>query len=120
MRLLSTKGFVQGWTVRAALVGFSNPKEVTRACIVASGLDDMRTYDKDVGRQTLQIRSHAMAFQHAISAPERCPFPVIVATHGFALGLAVDIAAACDIRYAASNTTFCIKVSASCYDLSGR
>jgi len=35
---------------------------------------------------------------------------VIVATHGLALGLAIDIITACDVRYAASNTSFSIKV----------
>ncbi|KAJ6558879.1 hypothetical protein DFH09DRAFT_1317137 [Mycena vulgaris] len=43
-------------------------------------------------------------FQNAINAPERCPFPVIVAVHGLVLGLDVDIISACDIRYAAEPT----------------
>jgi len=34
---------------------------------------------------------------------------VIAALHGTAFGLAIDIASACDIRYAATTTQFCIK-----------
>ncbi|KAL4244603.1 ClpP/crotonase-like domain superfamily protein [Abortiporus biennis] len=41
--------------------------------------------------------------------PERCPFPIIAAIHGVAYELSIDIIAACDIRYAASNAVFSIK-----------
>jgi len=64
----------------------------------------------DAARAAFHIGHHAKEFQYAIAAPERCPFPVIVATHGLALGLAIDIITACDIRYAASNSIFSIKV----------
>ena len=56
------------------------------------------------------MRNHILAFQRAINAPERCPFPVIAAVHGPVIGLGLDIISACDVRYAASNATFCIKV----------
>jgi hypothetical protein len=49
-------------------------------------------------------------FQRAIGAPERTPFPVIVAVHGPVIGLGVDMISVCDIRYAASNASFAIKV----------
>ncbi|KAF9070438.1 Delta2-dienoyl-CoA-isomerase [Rhodocollybia butyracea] len=49
-------------------------------------------------------------FQKAITAPERCLFPVIAAVHGMVVGLGVDMISACDIRYAASNAKFTIKV----------
>ena len=49
-------------------------------------------------------------FQRAIGAPERTPFPVIVAVHGPVIGLGVDMISVCDIRYAASNSSFAIKV----------
>jgi len=63
----------------------------------------------DPARAAFHLGHHIKEFQHAIAAPERCPFPVIVATHGLALGLAIDIISACDVRYAASNTSFSIK-----------
>jgi len=49
-------------------------------------------------------------FQRAIGAPERAPFPVIVAVHGHVIGLGVDMISVCDIRYAASDSSFAIKV----------
>ena len=71
----------------------------------------------DAARAAFRIGSHIKEFQHAIAAPERCPFPVIAAIHGLALGLAVDIVAACDVRYAASDASFSIKVRTdSCTD----
>ena len=71
----------------------------------------------DPSRRALQLQGHITSFQSSISAMERCRYPVIVTTHGVAYGLSVDIIAACDVRYAASNTIFAIKVrisSASC------
>ncbi|KAG6333420.1 hypothetical protein ID866_5670 [Astraeus odoratus] len=60
-------------------------------------------------RTASALREHILSFQAAISAPERCPVPVIVAIHGIAYGLAVDIVTACDIRYAASDVQLSIK-----------
>ena len=78
--------------------------------IVNSGLSAIPANPVDVARAAFRIGHLVKEFQHAIAAPERCPFPVIVATHGLALGLAIDIITACDVRYAASNTSFSIKV----------
>ena len=64
----------------------------------------------DVARAAFHLGQHVREFQHAIAAPERCPFPVIAAIHGLALGLAIDMMAACDVRYAASNASFSVKV----------
>jgi enoyl-CoA hydratase/carnithine racemase len=49
-------------------------------------------------------------FQDAISSLERARQPVICAMHGYALGLAIDIASACDIRVAASDVRMGIQV----------
>ncbi|KZV60216.1 ClpP/crotonase [Peniophora sp. CONT] len=66
----------------------------------------------DPGRRGLLIRQVTLEFQNAISAAERCPYPVIAAVHGLALGLAIDIIAACDIRIASADASFCIKETA--------
>ncbi|KAI0069783.1 ClpP/crotonase [Panus rudis PR-1116 ss-1] len=79
------------------------------AGIDLSALSDLKSYDQDPGRRALQTRSFLLAFQHAVSATERCPYPVIAAVHGIALGLPIDMVTACDIRYAASNAIFSIK-----------
>lgn len=85
--------------------------------IVNSGLSAIPATPVDVARAAFHIGHHVKDFQHAIAAPERCPFPVIAATHGLALGLAIDIITACDVRYAASDTSFSIKVCPdSCID----
>ncbi|KAF8628964.1 hypothetical protein AX15_003620 [Amanita polypyramis BW_CC] len=63
----------------------------------------------DTARSVIALRQHLTEFQNAIGQPERCPFPVIAACHGYVIGLGVDIIAACDIRYAATDTTFSIK-----------
>ena len=78
--------------------------------VVNTGLSAISANPVDAARAAFHIGHHVKEFQYAIAAPERCPFPVIVATHGLALGLAIDIITACDIRYAASNSNFSIKV----------
>ncbi|KAH7921427.1 ClpP/crotonase [Leucogyrophana mollusca] len=65
--------------------------------------------DLDPARRAIGLRDHILHFQHAISAPERCPVPVIAAVHGAVIGLGVDIISACDIRYAAQGTRFSVK-----------
>jgi delta(3,5)-delta(2,4)-dienoyl-CoA isomerase len=64
----------------------------------------------DAGRAGLLIRQLTREFQHAIGSPERCPYPVIVATHGKVIGLGLDIIAACDIRWSSEDAEFSIKV----------
>ncbi|TCD62526.1 hypothetical protein EIP91_006776 [Steccherinum ochraceum] len=92
-----------------AIVLASALKKGFSAGLDFSGLDDMATYDQDVGRKALQTRSILKAFQRAIGAPERCLCPVIAAVHGITLGLSIDIISACDVRYAASDSVFSIK-----------
>lgn len=47
--------------------------------------------------------------QHTISSVAECPKPVIAAVHGWCIGAGVDLITACDIRYAAANSTFSIR-----------
>ena len=84
-------------------------------CATVTGLSTLETFgtDNDAARRAYHTRNHILEFQHAITAPSRCPFPVIVAVHGLAMGLGVDIISACDVRYASDDATFCIKVRSS-------
>lgn len=77
---------------------------------LVSGLDGLNDPEQDPARKALNIRADTARFQEAIAATERCPYPVIAAIHGVAYGLAIDIITACDIRYAAENARFSIKV----------
>ncbi|KAF9523150.1 Delta2-dienoyl-CoA-isomerase [Crepidotus variabilis] len=101
-----------GYDVRAAVLSSAFPKIFTAGLDIsaASALaDDGAAQGRDNARAALQTHKIILEFQHAIGAPERAPFPVIVALHGHVIGLGVDIIGACDIRYAASNAVFAIK-----------
>lgn len=47
--------------------------------------------------------------QDSFTAIEKAPFPVIAAIHGVCLGAGLDLAAACDFRYACSSASFAIE-----------
>ncbi|KAI0809004.1 ClpP/crotonase-like domain-containing protein [Irpex lacteus] len=97
--------------VRAVILASALPK-LFSAGIEFTGLQGISEFSKDGARRGLQTHHHIKRFQHAISAPERCPFPVIVAVHGYTIGLAVEIISACDIRLASEDTKFSIKEAA--------
>ncbi|KAL1940534.1 hypothetical protein VTO73DRAFT_7969 [Trametes versicolor] len=94
-------------TVRAVVLGSALPK------FFSAGIDfsalSLPNNGSDPARSAFQLQKHILGFQDCISAIERCPYPVVVAAHGYALGLSVDIISACDVRYAAANTIFAIK-----------
>ncbi|KAI0762292.1 ClpP/crotonase [Fomes fomentarius] len=94
-------------TIRAVVLASALPK------LFSAGIDlsalPVTPSDLDPARRALQLQRVILSFQGSISALERCPYPVIVATHGVAFGLSIDIIAACDVRYAAENTVFSIK-----------
>ncbi|CAA7263596.1 unnamed protein product [Cyclocybe aegerita] len=101
-----------GYDVRALVLSSAFPKIFT-AGIDLSDLSGqgaiVSANSPDNARAALQTRKQLLAFQSAIGAPERTPFPVIAALHGHVIGLGVDIIGPCDIRFAASNTSFIIK-----------
>ncbi|KAJ3517664.1 hypothetical protein NLJ89_g361 [Agrocybe chaxingu] len=103
-----------GYDVRALVVSSAFPKIFT-AGIDLSDLSGqgaiVSANSPDNARAAMQTRKQLLAFQSAIGAPERTPFPVIAALHGHVIGLGVDIIGPCDIRYAASNTSFIIKAT---------
>jgi len=99
-----------GYDVRAAVLSSALPKTFTAGIDIAeaSGINGL-AQGKDAARTALQTSKYLSEFQHAICAPERTPFPVIVALHGHVIGLGIDLIGPCDIRYAASNASFSIK-----------
>ncbi|OIW28980.1 delta-delta-dienoyl-CoA isomerase, partial [Coniochaeta ligniaria NRRL 30616] len=63
----------------------------------------------DAARKAAGIRRHILEFQECISAVERCEKPVVCVLHGISYGLAIDIAAAADVRIAAKGARMAVK-----------
>jgi enoyl-CoA hydratase len=61
------------------------------------------------GRKREQLRRQVLALQAPINAIEQCSKPVIAAVHGGCIGGAVDIIAACDMRYSTEDAYFTIR-----------
>jgi len=65
--------------------------------------------DKDVARKFMYMRDHVAIMQDTFTAMERCPQPVIIAVQGAAIGGAIDLLCAADIRLCTEKAFFCIK-----------
>ena len=61
------------------------------------------------GRAAENRRRMFQDIQDAFSWVERCRKPVIAAVHGMCVGAGLDLAVACDLRYASSEATFVLK-----------
>ncbi|KAE8354721.1 ClpP/crotonase-like domain-containing protein [Aspergillus coremiiformis] len=98
-------------TIRVIILSGAGPKAFTTGLDVKAATQTLlpTTDDLDAARKATHLRRHITSFQDCISAIERCEKPVIAAMHGFALGLAVDIATAADIRLCAAETQFAVK-----------
>lgn len=64
---------------------------------------------KDVGRNARLLRKKILTLQASFNAVDSCRKPVIAAIQGYCLGGAIDLIAACDMRYAAEDAQFSIK-----------
>ncbi len=60
-------------------------------------------------RKREKLAAHIRYLQDCITAIEKCSKPVIAMIHGACIGGAVDIVAACDMRYASQSAKFSIK-----------
>ncbi|OXG18898.1 delta(3,5)-Delta(2,4)-dienoyl-CoA isomerase, partial [Cryptococcus neoformans Tu401-1] len=107
------------WTELAHIVRHASADPDIRVLVLSSTSDAAFTAGLDLksqaalaapapdpARKALALHAHLSAFQSAVSSLSACRQPVICALHGIALGLAIDIAAACDIRLCASDTSF--------------
>ncbi|KAJ9386309.1 hypothetical protein DTO063F5_3823 [Paecilomyces variotii] len=104
--LLSTSS-----SVRAIVLSGAGEKAFTTGLDVKAASQGIlfSPSDSDTARHATSLRRHIVEFQDCISAIERCEKPVIAAIHGYALGLAVDIATAADVRLSAADTRFAVK-----------
>ena len=64
---------------------------------------------KDVGRNARLLRRKILHMQASFNAVDHCQKPVLAAIQGYCLGGAIDLIAACDMRYAAEDAQFSIK-----------
>lgn len=63
----------------------------------------------DPSRKATALRRHIAEFQDTITAVEKCEKPVIVAMHGYSLGLAIDLSTAADVRICSRDVKFAVK-----------
>lgn len=61
------------------------------------------------GRKEERLRHIILELQAAFTALERCRKPVLAAIHGVCTGAGLDLVAACDMRYAATEARFSLK-----------
>ena len=80
------------------------------ACFAVHGLATFEGAALDPARRALHTRAAVLRFRAAAFAAERCPCPVIAAVHGVTFGLGIELISGCDVRYAAADTRFAIKV----------
>lgn len=67
------------------------------------------THERDVARATLRLRTHVKEIQSTFDGFEALRVPVVACVHGACYGAGVDMIAACDVRWACEDATFCIK-----------
>ncbi|KAF7117335.1 hypothetical protein CNMCM5793_006084 [Aspergillus hiratsukae] len=99
-------------TVRAIVLSGAGEKAFTAGLDVTAasqGLLSDGDQALDPARKAAHLRRHIASFQDCISAVERCEKPVVVAMHGFSLGLAIDLSVAADVRVCARDTKFAVK-----------
>lgn len=63
----------------------------------------------DPSRKATNLRRHILELQEVISTVARCEKPVVALLHGYTYGLGIDLSSACDVRFCAADTKFCVK-----------
>ncbi|MGI4841296.1 MAG: crotonase/enoyl-CoA hydratase family protein [Janthinobacterium lividum] len=64
---------------------------------------------KDVGRNARLLRRKILQMQGSFNAVDQCRKPVLAAVQGYCIGGAIDLIAACDMRYCSEDAQFSIK-----------
>ncbi|KAJ5749364.1 uncharacterized protein N7511_011060 [Penicillium nucicola] len=98
-------------SVRVIVLSGAGEKAFTAGLDVKAASEGLLSSEtqNDAARKAALLRRHIAEFQDCITAVERCEKPVIVALHGFSLGLAIDLATATDVRVCAKDTRFAVK-----------
>lgn len=97
-------------SVRAIVLSGAGDKAFTAGLDVkAASQGTLFEEGTDSARKAVGLRRHIEEFQDCITAVERCEKPVIVAMHGFSLGLAIDLSTAADVRVCSRDAKFAVK-----------
>ncbi|GAA4976506.1 crotonase/enoyl-CoA hydratase family protein [Pseudonocardia tropica] len=65
--------------------------------------------DDSTGHGADALRRTILALQDCLTAVERCRKPVVAAIRGVCIGAGLDLAVACDLRYATADASFVLK-----------
>jgi enoyl-CoA hydratase len=74
-----------------------------------AGSEAVAGVDYCAGRASEQLRRTILDLQDVLSSLERCRKPVLAAVHGACVGAGLDLAVACDLRYASADAQFVLK-----------
>jgi enoyl-CoA hydratase len=96
-------------TPEARIVVLSGAGKHFCAGIDLEMLGQLRPADLEPGRAAEELRVRIMALQDCITAFEKCRKPVLAAISGACVGAGLDLAAACDLRYASADAKFILK-----------
>ncbi|KAI9926095.1 hypothetical protein ASPWEDRAFT_38012 [Aspergillus wentii DTO 134E9] len=98
-------------SVRAIVLSGAGDKAFTTGLDVKFASQGLLAEKKvaDAAREAFELRRHIASFQDCITAVERCEKPVICIMHGLALGLAVDLSVATDVRLASADFRCAVK-----------
>jgi enoyl-CoA hydratase len=72
-------------------------------------LGELRPSDLEPGRAGEELRRRILDLQDTLSWFERCRKPVLAAISGACIGAGLDLAVACDLRYASADAQFVLK-----------
>ncbi|KAH7357944.1 delta-delta-dienoyl-CoA isomerase [Plectosphaerella cucumerina] len=96
--------------IRAVVLSGAGDRAFTAGLDVqAAGGDFANASSPDASRNATALRRNIEEFQDSVSAAEKCAKPVICVLHGVSIGLAIDLATACDVRICAEGTRFAVK-----------
>lgn len=72
-------------------------------------LAELRPTGLEPGRLSEELRRRILDLQDTLTAFERCRKPVLAAVSGACIGAGLDLAVACDLRYASADAQFALK-----------
>jgi enoyl-CoA hydratase len=75
----------------------------------AASLGENLGQETCAGRLREKLRLSVLELQDVVNTIERCTKPVLAALHGVCYGAAIDIATACDMRYASEDARISVK-----------